>query len=163
MVHPLNKNKFLKLCLIVGIFIQPLVEICHGKSLIGRISISPAIAHEVKVSGDVAVTFHLEPNHNPRAGEKARIWFALTRRGGKVIPLSECNCQLAIYRQPRSSQDPPLIRPQLKAISAEKYQSIPGAEVIFPQAGIYELEFKGTPQKNQDFKPFKTKYAVTVR
>lgn len=158
MVHPLNKNKSLKLCLIVGILILPWVETLHSK-----IIPSPARAHEVKVSGDVAVTFHLEPNHNPRAGEKARIWFALTRRGGKVIPLSECNCQLAIYREPRSAQDQPLIQPQLKAISAEKYQSIPGAEVIFPQAGIYQLEFKGTPQKNQDFKPFKTQYAVTVR
>ncbi|HBW58341.1 MAG TPA: hypothetical protein DEF27_11260 [Oscillatoriales bacterium UBA8482] len=156
MLHPSNKNKSLKLLLIIGTFlcVQPLEKFSYS---------NPAIAHEVEVSGDVAVTFHLEPNHNPRAGEKARIWFALTRRGGKVIPLSECNCQLGIYREPRSAQDPPLIQPQLKAISAEKYQGIPGAEVIFPQAGIYQLEFKGTPQKNQDFKPFKTQYAVTVR
>ena len=156
MLRPLNKNKSLKLLLIIGIFlcVQPLEKLSYS---------NPAIAHEVEVSGDVAVTFHLEPNHNPRSGEKARIWFALTRRGGKIIPLSECNCQLAIYREPRSSNTQPLMQPQLKAIAAEKYQGIPGTEVIFPQAGIYQLELKGTSKDHNSFKPFKTNYSVTVR
>ncbi|SKB16197.1 conserved exported hypothetical protein [Planktothrix sp. PCC 11201] len=156
MLHPLNKNKSLKLLLIIGTFlcVQPLQKFSYSNL---------AIAHEVEVSGDVAVTFHLEPNHNPRAGEKAIIWFALTRRGGKIIPLSECNCQLAIYREPRSPNTQPLMRPQLKAIAAEKYQGIPGTEVIFPQAGIYQLELKGTSKDNNSFKPFKTNYSVTVR
>ena len=156
MLHPLSKNKSLKLLLIVGTFlcVQPLQKLLHS---------NPAIAHEVEVSGDVAVMFHLEPNHNPRTGEKATIWFALTRRGGNIIPLSQCNCQLAIYREPRSSNPQPLMQPQLKAISVEKYQGIPGTEVIFPQAGSYQLELKGTSKDNNSFKPFKANYSVTVR
>jgi hypothetical protein len=55
------------------------------------------------------------------------------------------------------------MQPQLKAISAEKYRGIPGTEIIFPQAGIYQLELKGTAKNNNDFKPFKTSYSVTVR
>lgn len=151
MLRPLNKNKSLTLFLILGTFLLP------------EIIISPGITHELEVSGDVAVTFHLEPNHNPRVGEKAIIWFAITRRGGKIIPLSECNCQLAIYREPRSSMAQPLMQPPLKAIAAENYQGIPGTEVIFPQAGIYQLEFKGTAKNPNNFKPFKTHYSVTVR
>ena len=156
MLHPLNKNKPLKLLLILGTFlsVQPL-EIF---SFFNR-----AIAHEVEVSGDVAVTYHLEPNHNPRVGQKATIWFVLTRRGGQMIPFSQCNCQLAIYREPRKPTDQPLRQPQLKAISAEKYQGIPGTEVIFPSVGIYQLELKGTAKNNNNFKPFKANYSVTVR
>jgi len=37
-------------------------------------------AHTVKISGDVAALFHIEPEHNPRAGSLT--WFALTRKGG---------------------------------------------------------------------------------
>ncbi|CAD5974150.1 hypothetical protein PCC9214_04030 [Planktothrix tepida] len=156
MLHPLNKNKSLKLLLILGtLFAFPPLQ----KSPY----INPAIAHEVEVSGDVAVTFHLEPNHNPRVGQKATIWFVLTRRGGQMIPLSQCNCQLSIYREPRKATDKPLIQPQLKAISAEKYQGIPGTEVIFPTVGIYQLELKGTAKTNNSFKPFKADYSVTVR
>lgn len=120
-------------------------------------------AHEIEVSGDVAVTFHLEPNHNPQAGKPAQIWFALTRRGGQVIPLSQCNCQLAVYSQPRKPNDKPLMQPQLKSISAEKYQGIPGTEITFPKAGGYELELKGTAKGGGNFKPFQFKYTVIVR
>ncbi|MDY7024328.1 MAG: hypothetical protein SWJ54_23775 [Cyanobacteriota bacterium] len=125
--------------------------------------IEPIFAHEVEVSGDVAATFHLEPNHNPKAGETSQVWFALTRRGGAIIPLDQCNCKLAVYAEPRQPEDQPMMTPELKAISAEKYNGIPGADVVFPNAGSYELELSGTPKKQDDFKAFKLSYSVTVR
>ncbi|NET61091.1 MAG: hypothetical protein F6K47_34685 [Symploca sp. SIO2E6] len=124
--------------------------------------ISPATAHTLKTDADVGATFHLEPNHNPRAGEVATVWFALTRSGGQIIPLEQCNCQLAVYQQPLTPEEPPLLQPPLKAISAEQYQGIPGAEVVFPQAGAYELELSGTPKSGADFQPFQLKYNVNV-
>ena len=122
-----------------------------------------AIAHEVEVSGDVAATFHLEPNHNPRAGETAKVWFALTRRGGQIIPLEQCNCKLAVYPKNRKQGDKPLMQPPLKAVSAERYKGIPGAEIVFPKAGIYGLELSGKPKTAANFKQFKLTYTVTVR
>ncbi|MGB3534683.1 MAG: hypothetical protein WBA13_14355 [Microcoleaceae cyanobacterium] len=122
----------------------------------------PTVAHEVEVSGNVAATFHLEPNHNPKAGETAQVWFALTRKGGTIIPLSECDCQLFIYTEPRSETDKPLITPELNPISAEKYQGIPGTNVIFPQVGRYQLELVGKPKNQESFQPFKFNYSVTV-
>ncbi len=124
--------------------------------------ISPALAHNVEVSGDVAATFHLEPNHNPKAGEPAQTWFALTRKGGQIIPLEQCNCKLAVYSQPRSQDASPVLQPPLRATSAERYKSIPGAEIVFPKPGAYELELSGTPKAGANFKPFKLKYNVTV-
>ena len=121
------------------------------------------LAHQVEVSGDVAATFHLEPNHNPRAGQPARVWFALTRRGGQIIPLEQCNCKLAVYPKNHKDGDKPLMQPPLKAVSAEKYQGIPGADIVFPKAGIYELELSGRTQNKANFKPFKLTYTVTVR
>lgn len=121
------------------------------------------LAHEVEVSGDVAATFHLEPNHNPRAGQSARVWFALTRRGGQIIPLEQCNCQLAVYPKGYKVGDKPLMQPPLKAVAAEKYQGIPGADIVFPKAGSYELELSGSAKNRANFKPFKLSYTVTVR
>lgn len=123
----------------------------------------PAIAHNVEISGDVAATFHITPNHNPKAGEKSQAWFALTRRGGQTIPLSQCNCLLNVYAVPRAADAEPIMQPSLSAIDVEKYQEIPGAEIIFPQVGTYELEITGTAKNSGSFSPFTLSYQVNVR
>jgi hypothetical protein len=125
-------------------------------------SISPASAHQVEIAEDVGGTIHIEPNDTPRAGENALTWIALTRKGGKVIPLEECNCQLAVYSKPQTSGTPPLLTPSLKPVSAEKYQGIPGADITFPKPGAYVVQLTGKPQAGADFKPFELKFDVTV-
>ncbi|WP_293123011.1 hypothetical protein [Moorena sp. SIO4G3] len=123
----------------------------------------PIISHNIKTSADVGATFHIEPNHNPRAREPALAWFALTRQGGQLIPLEQCDCQLVVYSKSSSDQgNSPILEPQLKAISAEQYQGIPGADLVFPKAGVYELVLSGTPKSGASFKPFEIKYDVTV-
>jgi hypothetical protein len=119
---------------------------------------SPARAHTVKTNRDVAATFHLEPSHNPQAGEPATIWFALTKAGGTPIPLSDCDCQLAVKQGERRIAIVPL-----KAITAEQYQGIPGGEMVFPQVGIYQLIFSGKAKAPEAFQPFELKYDVTVQ
>jgi hypothetical protein len=119
---------------------------------------SPVLAHNVKTEGNVASTFHIEPNHNPKAGEPSQAWFALTKAGGEVISLDRCNCQLKIISNNQTIKQPPL-----KAISAEQYKGIPGAEITFPQAGIYTLEISGAPKAENDFNSFKFAYDVTVQ
>ena len=122
----------------------------------------PAIAHNVEISNEVAATFHITPNHNPQVGKPTQAWFALTRRGGGTIPLSECNCALNVYAVPRADEDQPIMQPQLSAINVEKYQDIPGAKIVFPQAGAYQLVISGTA-KNDTFSPFELSYEVNVR
>lgn len=121
----------------------------------------PVIAHNVEISNEVAATFHIEPNHNPKVGKSTRAWFALTRRGGASIPLSECNCDLNVYAVPRAAEAEPILRPKLVAIDVEQYREIPGAELIFPQPGAYELEITGTA-KDDSFAPFELTYTVNV-
>lgn len=123
---------------------------------------APAIAHEVETSQDVGATFHIEPNDAPRANKPQLAWFALTQKGGKILPLDQCNCKLAVHAEPHKEGSPPLLEPPLKAISKERYQGIPGAEIIFPKAGAYELELSGTPKAGATFKPFELSYEVTV-
>ena len=120
------------------------------------------LAHTVKISADVGATIHIEPNDNPRAGEVTQAWFALTRKGGKVIPLKDCNCQLAIYAEPHAVGEPALLEPPLKPIEVERYQGIPGAEVTFPKPGAYQLQLSGKPVNEGSFKPFELKFVVTV-
>lgn len=133
-----------------------------GLLLLSALIAAPVAAHTVQVSGDVAATFHITPNHNPKAGKPAQAWFALTRKGGRLIPLSQCNCQLLIYSQPHTQKAQPLMTPALRAISAERYQGIPGAEIIFPKAGAYELELRGTAKNGASFRPFTLRYTVNV-
>jgi len=38
------------------------------------------------------------------------------------------------------------MKPTLKPVSAQQYQGIPGADITFPRAGIYELKLSGTPK-----------------
>lgn len=123
---------------------------------------TPAEAHKVQVAKDVGGTVHIEPNDIPRAGESALAWFALTRKGGQVIPLNQCNCQLSIYTEPSTASSQPLLKPNLKAVSAEQYQGIPGAKIQFPQPGAYQLQLSGTPTSGGNFKPFELKFQVTV-
>jgi hypothetical protein len=121
-----------------------------------------AAAHKVEVAVDVGGTLHIEPNDNPRAGEPTQAWFALTRKGGKVIPLQQCNCQLAVYAEPHIPDEPALIEPSLKPVNAERYQGIPGADITFPEAGIYQLQLSGKPRAGETFQPFKFTFEVTV-
>lgn len=130
--------------------------------LVTTLVAAPVTAHEVKTSQDVGGTFHIEPDDNPRAGESALAWFALTSKGGQIIPLSQCNCKLAVHPQPHTEGSPPLLAPPLKAISAEQYQGVPSAEIVFPKAGAYELELSGTSKAGANFKPFELSYEVTV-
>lgn len=123
---------------------------------------STITAHTVKVAQDVAAMFHIEPNHNPKAGQSTRIWVALTKRGGKIIPASACNCQMAIYTQPRRSAAAPIMQPTVKAVNAEQYQGIVGADVTFPRSGRYDIELRGTAKKAGEFGEFKVSYSVTV-
>lgn len=133
-----------------------------GIVVLSALVAAPVAAHSVKVSGDVAATFHIEPNHNPKAGQPSQAWFALTRRGGAIIPLSQCNCQLAVYQEPHKEGSTPLMKPPLKAITAEQYRGIPGADIVFPRAGTYELELTGTAKNGANFKPFSLSYTVNV-
>ena len=129
-------------------------------SLLTIVSI-PAIAHNVEISNEVAATFHIEPNHNPRANQPSTAWFALTRRGGSSIALSECDCTLRVYTVPRQSDAKAILNPKLLALDVEKYQDIPSAKIVFPQAGAYELEISGTA-KDDSFTPFELSYTVNV-
>lgn len=123
---------------------------------------APAFAHNVEVAEDVATTMHIEPNHNPKAGEPALTWFALTRRGGELIPLEQCNCTLRVYSNPYKEGAPPVLQPTLSAIDAEQYRGIPGARIVFPKSGQYTLEISGSPKGEANFKPFELRYGVTV-
>jgi hypothetical protein len=121
------------------------------------------VAHTIKTDEEVGGTFHLEPDHNPQAGEVALVWFALTRRGGTPIPLQDCECQLQIFQHPYTPEADPLFSPQLESLSVENFADIPSAEVIFPEPGLYDLHLSGRVSEDPNSTPFQLEYSVTVR
>lgn len=144
--------------------VRPLRFLLPNSLAAGFVAIAglPALAHTVRTANDVAATFHLEPDHNPTAGQPAQVWFLMTRRGGESIPLDACDCELAVYPEPRPLDAEPLLEPPLEAIAAERYQNLPGAEVVFPRPGSYTLELRGQPKTEGDFQTFQFTYPVTV-
>jgi hypothetical protein len=122
----------------------------------------PVYAHEVEISNDVGATLHVEPDDKPKAGERTQVWFALTAKGGRVIPLSECNCNLKVYSEPSKTGATPLLEPPLEAKAVEQYQNIPSAEISFPKTGAYKLELSGSPKSNAKFSPFNLSYKIVV-
>lgn len=132
-----------------------------GLLLLSVFIATPLAAHTEKVSEDVGGLLHIEPHDNPQAGKTSQAWIVLTHKGGQLIPLSQCNCQLAVYPKPHKGKTP-LLTPSLHAVSAEQYQGIPGADIIFPKAGAYEVEVTGKPKSGANFKPFKLSYTVNV-
>ncbi len=133
-----------------------------GWILLPALIATPVLAHTVKVSGDVAAIFHIEPNHNPKAGVPSQAWFGLTRKGGSTIPLSQCNCRLAVYAKPHASNASPVLQPTLKAVNAAAFKGLPGADLVFPKAGEYELRLSGTAKAPATFRPFQLRYSVIV-
>lgn len=133
-----------------------------GLLLLATLITTPANAHKIETQKDVGATIHIEPNDAPRAGETALTWFALTHRGGKVIPLKECDCKLSLYPQPHTEGTAPLQSLPFKAVSVANYQGIPAAEITFPSAGAYELELQGTPKAGATFSPFELQFEINV-
>jgi len=124
---------------------------------------APSLAHNIKTDGEVGATFHLEPNHNPKSGEPATVWFALTREGGETIPLADCDCELSVVNQQDESIE--VDAPELTAIDVETYTDIPSAEIVFPEPGVYALTIGGAASDtaSEDFSDFELTYDVTVR
>lgn len=137
--------------------------LCLGSIALATIAPSllrQATAHQIEVSRDVGATLHVEPNDRPRAGVETLVWFALTQKGGRSIPLETCNCHLEVYPQPETTA--PLLTPALRAVSAERFEGIPGADITFPKAGGYLLKLSGTPTGEIQFDPFELTFEVLV-
>jgi len=117
------------------------------------------IAHEVRTSQEVGGTIHIEPNDRPIAGKKTRIWIALTKRGGEIIPYEKCNCQMEV----RSLSDRSIkftLSNSLNVIA--RYFGLPSLEVTFPQIGRYELKLSGSPREGENFAPFELTFTTNV-
>ncbi|MEL6381150.1 MAG: hypothetical protein AAFQ89_01490 [Cyanobacteria bacterium J06626_18] len=118
----------------------------------------PAVAHKVEVQDDIGATLHIEPDDIPKAGAPSDLWFALTKVGGVVIPLEDCDCTLTVY----DGSDTAIASPSLRPVSAEGYADIPGSSVTFPEVGAYELVLAGAPLGDVQFSPFELRFDVTV-
>ncbi len=117
------------------------------------------IAHEVRTSNAVGGTIHIEPNDRPIAGQKSRVWMALTRRGGEIIPYEKCNCRLEV--RSLTNKNIKFIVPKSASI-LDRFLGLPSMEVTFPEVGRYELRLNGEPKENEDFPEFELIFTTNV-
>ncbi len=124
-----------------------------------RVSSPVLIAHEVRTSNAVGGTIHIEPNDRPISGQKTRVWIALTRRGGEIIPYEKCNCRLEV----RSLTNKNIKFTASKSASIlDRYLGLPSIEVTFPQVGRYELQLNGEPKGDENFSEFELIFTTNV-
>jgi|JFJP01.1.fsa_nt_gi hypothetical protein len=117
------------------------------------------IAHEVKVSQEVGGTIHIDPNDRPIAGQRTRIWIALTKRGGEIIPYEKCNCRMEV--QSLTNRSIKFVIANSSSI-IDRVLGLPSLAATFPQVGRYELKLIGTPRDNADFDPFILVFTTNV-
>lgn len=117
------------------------------------------IAHEVKTSNSVGGTIHIEPNDRPIAGKKSRVWIALTKRGGEIIPYEKCNCRLEV--RSLTNKAIKFIVPKSTSI-IDLYLGLPSLEVTFPEVGRYELRLNGSAKRTGDFPDFELTFTTNV-
>lgn len=122
-------------------------------------------AHTVNIDrqAGVAGTWHIEPDHNPKVNQPTRVWVALTTRGGAPLPLSNLQCRMAVFALPRRSADASIQQYPVKPVNAEKWTNIPGADVVFPKAGRYQLQLDCTGRGTNPIRPFRLTYDTTAR
>jgi hypothetical protein len=126
---------------------------------LAAITTASAIAHEVKTSNEVGGTIHIEPNDRPIAGKKSRIWIALTKRGGEIIPYEKCDCRLEV----RSLTNKSIKFAVPKSASIlDRYLGLPSIEVTFPEVGRYELRLSGSAKGDVDFPDFDLTFSTNV-
>lgn len=161
MFHPIKPSKFSSRSSRL-VFAMLGLALTVTPAVYSAIESHPVMAHEVETAGNVGATIHVEPNDRPRAGTPSVLWFALVKRGGQAIPLSDCNCALSVYAQPRRSGDRPLQQPALRATTAEGQSNLPSATVTFPRPGTYEVVLRGSPKTARAFDSFQLSYTITV-
>ena len=130
-----------------------------NSSYVEKLPSTVRIAHEVRNSQEVGGTIHIEPNDRPIAGQKSRIWIALTKRGGEIIPYGKCNCRLEV----RSLTDRNIKFTVANPLAViERYLGLPSMEVTFPQVGRYELRLSGSAREGENFQPFELTFTTNV-
>jgi hypothetical protein len=125
----------------------------------GKVLSPTRIAHEVRTSNSVGGTIHIEPNDRPIAGQKSRIWIALTKRGGEIIPYDQCNCRLEV--RSLTNKAVKFIVPRSTSI-IDIYLGLPSIEVTFPEVGRYELRLNGSAKRSADFPDFELIFTTNV-
>ncbi|NUN64492.1 hypothetical protein HCU40_06955 [Pseudanabaena biceps] len=136
-----------------------LLNLSHAPNIEASGNLPILLAHEVQTSEEIGGTIHIEPNDRPVAGKKSRIWIALTKRGGEIIPYAQCNCTMDVRSLTNRN-----IKFQLSNSLAiiESYLGIPSKEVIFPEVGRYELKLRGSAKNGEDFPPFELTFMTNV-
>lgn len=136
-----------------------LLNLSHAPNIEASRNLPILLAHEVKTSQEIGGTIHIEPNDRPVAGKKSRIWIALTKRGGDIIPYGKCNCTMEVRSLTNRN-----IKFQLSNSLAviESYLGIPSKEVTFPEVGRYELKLIGSAKNGADFPPFELTFMTNV-
>jgi len=124
------------------------LTICSASTLIT----SPASAHTLKTDGAISAVLHFEPDDDP-ISDKPSEYILFLSDSTKRFSMGECDCTVTVKKG-------------AKIISAKPMQlnhnDMIGSPITFPEAGIFEVTFQGSPTKSGTFQPFTLRYLERV-
>ncbi len=113
---------------------------------------STAMAHLLKIDGDIGVLMHIDPSDAPLERQKATLFLEIKDRSGQFAP-GRCECRLSIASQGRQIFAAPVFRGELSS----------AVSFSFPAAGAYRVEVSGVPAVSGAFQPFRVAFEVRVQ
>lgn len=107
---------------------------------------SAAEAHQTAVNNGVAVTMHVSPDDEPRAGHPAQVLVTKVKPRTGVFAWTTCRCALVISDSATTTLFKGTVKPQ--------------TEFTFPEVGAYQLDFSGRVKRKGKWVQFKVSFAI---
>ena len=112
----------------------------------------PASAHALETDGSISATLHFEPDDDLTSG-KSVTYVLFLNDTTKQFSFGNCGCTITIRKDDKIVSMNPM---KLNS------QNIISGSITFPEDGVYEVMFHGSPTKNATFQPFTLKYPQRV-
>jgi hypothetical protein len=114
-----------------------------------------ATAHVLKLDGNIAGILHINPDDETPVAGKSTDYIIQFDDGTHKFTLPECDCTVSIIN---TNDNKTLATLPLAVTSGETSEN----HYTFPDSGIYNLRFTGTPKRAGTFQPFTITYTETV-
>lgn len=111
-----------------------------------------ARAHSIETDGAISTMIHANPDDNPIIGQPASLTFYITDRQ-KKFKAAECDCRLTI----KLGED--IV---LSTTTFDTIKNSPVFSYVFPQKGIFTIEFSANPLVKDGFQSFVFNYDMRV-
>lgn len=134
---------------------RKLAQIIFILLLVTSLHVSATSAHVLKVSNDIGITVHIDPDDAPIANTESQIFvhFENHTKNTDTKDVVSCNCTLRIIKEGQLLFSQPFV----------VEDSLGHVSYVFPEYGSYVVSIEGIVQQNADQKAFDADFSYYVQ